>query len=103
MRFWGGQLVWYVVCEKSEESVIMPVWPLGEGAAKPGIEMAQRDIVQQKRIGRDERCNGSPHKAWKWLERSIPLAPFFKGGRGLRDVSHGYYENCFGKKDFSYE
>ena len=43
------------VCGKRERSVFMLVWPLGEGAAKPGIEMARRDIMQQKRKEQDVR------------------------------------------------
>ena len=76
-------------CAKVTLKVLMMAWPLGEGAAKPGIEMARRDIFVQKWERRDESCDGLSHKVWKWLERSIPLAPFSKGGRVLWNVSTG--------------
>ena len=68
--------------------VLTMAWPLGEGAAKPGIEMARRDIFGQKRGRRDESCDGFSHKVWKWLERSIPLAPLLQGG----DAFYGMYQ-----------
>ena len=35
--------------EKNASGITSVEWPLGEGAAKPGIDMARRAIIQQKR------------------------------------------------------
>ena len=66
------------------------MWPLGEGAAKPGIEMARRDIMQQKRKEQDEsQCReGWSHKADRTARVGLsPLAPFSKGD--------AIYEMCY--------
>ena len=78
----------FLECAKVTLKVLMMAWPLGEGAAKPGIEMARRDIFVQKWGRRDESCDGLSHKVWKWLERSIP--PWPPSPRG--DAFYGMYQ-----------